>query len=318
MPKILLSSLSSKIALYDSVLRQVKMFSPNASVICSDSNPNCPGAVYVKYFRTLPRLNNLSNEELLGNLSNWGVTHVLPTSDDELEFWAQKAPILLSHEVKILTSSLDAIKLCKDKLSFPKKITVSDFKQIPSLLSPDESNYPKWVVKERFGSGSRGLSLNVTRDEAVKHASRLKEAIFQPFIIGKEFTAEGWVNKNGKCPAVLLRWRDKVLNGESHISTTFKNSDWEAKIKSLFNSVNGLKGHCIGQFIVDRYDYLHLVEINARLGGASPLSLSAGLNSIFWSLSEEKSNRFLTPDFQPMHGAKLTKLNGQVFISYKN
>lgn len=318
MPKILMTSLSSKIALYDSVLRQAKMFNPNASVIAADSNPNCPGADYVKYFKILPRLDILSPEELLNILGNWRITHVIPTRDDELQYWAQIAPLLLKKQVAVLLSSCDAINLCKDKLSFPTKITISGLKHIPSLLSPNQSNYPKWVIKERYGSGSRGVGANLSKNDAVNLALSLEEPIFQPYIEGVEFTAEGWINRDGECMAVLLRWRDKVVNGESFVSTTFRNTDWENKIKTLFSSINGLKGHCLGQFIVDHDENLNLVEINPRLGGASPLSLSSGLNSILWSLREESGKQFSDSDFQPLFETKLTKLNGQVFISYPN
>ena len=309
-----MTSLSSKIALYDSVLSQAKIFSPNASVIGVDSNPNCPGADYVKNFRILPKLDNLSTEELLNMLENWRITHVIPTRDDELRYWAQIAPLLLKHQIKALISSCDAINLCEDKLHFPQKIKISGLAQIPSFMSVNQSNYPKWVVKERCGSGARGVVTNLSKNDAVKHALSLEEPIFQPYIEGKELTAEAWVDKNGQTPAVILRWRDKIVDGESHVSTTFKNLDWGKRIAKLFSSIDGLRGHCLAQCMVDSKGNLHLIEINPRLGGASPLSLNAGLNSILWSLQEEMNS---TDDlvYEPIYGAKLSKTGNLTFIS---
>lgn len=317
-PRLLFSSLSSKIALYSSVLKQAKMFLPKASVVGADCDPCCPGATSVKYFSVLPKLDDLSNNQLIAFLSKAGITHILPTRDGELQYWASMTDFLLDYKVEVFVSSLGAIKICEDKLLFPKKISDAELKIIPSFSSPDESEYEKWVVKERYGSGSKGLSIAVDKTKAQEFGASLTQPIFQPFISGKEFTAEGWISKNGECMAVLLRWREKVVNGESFVSTTFENSDWEKRIKKLFNSIQGLKGHCLGQFIVDGDGNLNLVEINPRFGGASPLSLSSGLNSILWSLSEEINEQFFEPDFQPLHGVRLTKLNGQVFISYPN
>jgi carbamoyl-phosphate synthase large subunit len=317
-PKILLSSLSSKIALYDSVLRQAKIFDHKSSVIGTDCNPNCPGARIVKRFKILPPLIHLNENELLNFLLGWGITHILPSRDGELHYWADKANLLLDHKVKVLISSPDTIRLCEDKFLFFQKISPCGLKVIPCFRSPSSSEYEKWVVKERRGSGSEGLLISIDKFRAEEFGASLSEPIYQPYIAGKEFTAEGWINQNGECMAVLLRWRDKVVNGESFVSTTFRNSDWENKIKTLFSSINGLKGHCIGQFIVDHDKELNLVEINPRLGGASPLSLSAGMNSILWSLREETGVHSLEPDFQPLTGVKLTKLNGEVFISYPN
>lgn len=314
-PKILLSSLSSKIALYDSVLRQAKFFNNNSSVIGADCNPNCPGAHIVKRFKMLPPLIHLNENELLNLLLAWGITHILPTRDGELKYWADKATLLLDHRIKVLISSSDTIRLCEDKFLFSEKITESCIRVIPSFNSPPLSKYEKWVVKERRGSGAVKTTVGVDMNSALKFASNLSEPIFQPYISGREFSAEAWINKKGEIPGVTLRWRDKVLNGESHISTTFENYKWAEKIKDLFKSIHGLYGHCLGQFIVDRNDILNLIEINPRLGGASPLSLNTGLNSIMWSLQEETYTGSFYPIFDPIYGARLTKIEEQVFIS---
>ena len=266
----------------------------------------------------LPKLRELSDDDLIAFLSKAGVTHILPTRDGELRYWSSRTNLLLAHNVMFLGSTLNAINICEDKFIFFQEVSPSGLKVIPCFQSPDYSGFEKWVVKERRGSGSKGLLISVDKFRAEEFGASLSEPIYQPYIAGKEFTAEGWINSSGECMAVLLRWRDKVVNGESFVSTTFRNTDWENKIKTLFSSINGLKGHCLGQFIVDHEENLNLVEINPRLGGASPLSLSAGMNSILWSLWEETGDHSLEPDFQPLPGVRLTKLNGEVFISYPN
>ena len=317
-PRILFSSLSSKIALYDAVLRQAKSFHPSASLVGADCNKNCTGANSVKSFMVLPKLRELNDDDLIAFLSKAGVTHILPTRDGELRYWSSRTNLLLAHNVMFLGSTLNAVNICEDKFIFFQEVSPSGLKVIPCFQSPDDSGFEKWVVKERRGSGSKGILISVDKFRAEEFGASLREPIYQPYIAGKEFTAEGWINSNGECMAVLLRWRDKVVNGESFVSTTFRNTDWENKIKTLFSSINGLKGHCLGQFIVDHDENLNLVEINPRLGGASPLSLSAGMNSILWSLWEETGDHSLEPDFQPLPGVRLTKLNGEVFISYPN
>ena len=51
-------------------------------------------------------------------------------------------------------------------------------------------------------------------------------------------------------------------------------------MKKTLNGIQGLRGHVMAQVIVDNSDNLHLVEINPRLGGATPYLL-AGLSSIY-------------------------------------
>jgi hypothetical protein len=58
------------------------------------------------------------------------------------------------------------------------------------------------------------------------------------------------------------------------------------------------------------------VEINPRLGGATPLALSAGLHSIDWFLLESMNQSHLipeTPNFK--EGVQLIKKNKIVSIS---
>ena len=76
-----------------------------------------------------------------------------------------------------------------------------------------------------------------------------------------------------------------------------------------------MKGHVLAQVIVDKNENLHLIEINPRLGGASPLALSAGLHSVKWSILEfnEKSELIhKTPKIKT--GLSLSKRDNKVSI----
>ena len=90
----------------------------------------------------------------------------------------------------------------------------------------------------------------------------------------------------------------------------------EDLIKKTFCHIPGAHGHCNAQVIVDKIGNLHLIEINPRLGGASPLALHAGLNSICWHLMEEANQSGQIPqDLVFPNGMSLSKKNGQVFLS---
>ena len=45
-------------------------------------------------------------------------------------------------------------------------------------------------------------------------------------------------------------------------------------------------GHCVWQVLEDAVGGLHIIECNCRYGGASNLSLKAGLDSFYWFLLE--------------------------------
>ena len=200
----------------------------------------------------------------------------------------EKKVFLQKYGIQTWVSESSFIELSNDKLEFFeywKDFVVKPI-QTSQVLNPKLSN--RWVIKDRFGSGSKNLRLNLSNDEATALSKNLKnEFVFQPFIDGKEFTAEAWISNRSTCHGPLLRWREKVVDGESHKTTLFRNIEWEKLLRKLFLYTLGARGHCLAQVIVDKNDCLHLVEINPRLGGASPLALRAGLNSIAWHLFEE-------------------------------
>jgi len=69
-------------------------------------------------------------------------------------------------------------------------------------------------------------------------------------------------------------------------------------------SIPGLYGHVLAQVIVDPDMGPRMIEINPRLGGASPLALAAGLNSIEWFLLETAGRQAEIPN-KPILNKKL-------------
>ena len=315
-PIILFSSLSAKISLYEKVLQSARRFDKQARLIGVDSNPNCPAARMVEEFAPIPPLKEMDLVNLTKYCQELNVTHVIPTRDDELGFWSAKSNQLRKNGIQVMVSNKSAIETCQDKLVFSRTLQSL---AIPPISSSDNlSTLPgdHFTVKERSGSASRSIGLNLKAEKAMKHAERLKQPIFQPMTHGREFSAESWINLSGQCQGILLRWRSKVVDGEAHESEIFEHSEWEQRMRESFEAIRGLSGHVLGQVIVDSNQNLHLVEINPRLGGASPLALAAGLHSIEWFLLESagrESEISKNPSFDKK--LKLRKVNGEAIIS---
>ena len=315
-PRILFPSLSAKIGLYEKVLAQARQFNPNSKVIGTDSDPECFAAKLVEEFRLMPLIDHLSDTQLKKYLEELGITHVLPTRDQELGYWSERAKLLQQCGVKVWISRSNFIKACSDKFQFYKTWKHSAISPIETKLSIEDENSGQWVVKEKYGAGACNIGLDLSVSEAEKCAYLLKNPIFQPFIRGKEFTAETWVSKQGRCHGIVLRWRNRVVEGESHETTVFTHPKWEQAMQDVFLHVKGAHGHILAQVLVDKEEQLHLVEINPRLGGASPLSLSAGLSSIAWHLMEENDNCSQIPLSPPIrNGMKLIKERSIQWIS---
>jgi len=316
-PCILFTSLSAKTALYQEVVRSAQAFYPGAKVLGCDSDENCSAAIKVDHFIVFPKINELSDQRLLGLCEKYQVTHILPTRDGELDYWAKKKNMLKDNQITAWVSDTECIEMCNDKLSFFQEWADCVVPPIITYDQPHKEKADQWAVKARNDAGARINELGLSYDQACKYldGSRAGDLIFQPYIQGREFSAEAWFSRGGKCYGPLLRWRNKVVDGESHKSTVFRNAIWESKVKEVFLHKSGFVGHCLAQVLVEKGDKLHLVEINPRLGGASPLALRAGLESIRWHFMEEAGKLTDVPEQPRFHdGLSLSKSEKTVFI----
>jgi carbamoyl-phosphate synthase large subunit len=314
-PTLLFSSLSAKVALYEGVLESAKRYHGQATLIGADCDPNCPAASNVEVFSPIRALADMNEGLLLEYCKKLELTHIIPTRDGELVFWASNQTALAQQGVQVMVSNKEAIQLCQDKLLFCKAMEKSSIPTIPTSVKATDLTGKRFVTKERNGSASQSIGMDLTVQEAVLHAEKLDNPIFQPMIEGQEFSAETWIGSTGNCHGMVLRWRTKVIDGEAHESEIFENREWEERMRETFEGINGLSGHVLAQVLVDAERNLHLIEINPRLGGASPLALAAGLSSTEWFLLQSENREDEIPKLPSIiKDLKLKKENGRVQI----
>lgn len=299
--KILVSSAADKVALIKSVAEAARQFNSLSKVVAGDSRGDVLSQFVADEFWLMPLINEDNLNSIVEGCRCHGVNVVLPTRDGELYFWAKHKEIFESHGIGVVVSPYESLALCFDKLNFSKFGKLNELPVIISSEKIDEIISHKYVVKERFGSGSKGMGINLTKDEALRHAKKLTDPIYQKFIFGREFSADVWVNKNHIVKGVVLRWRNLVINGESKVTTTFRNQIIEKQIKEVAGLLK-LSGPVVLQGIIDESGHLNIIECNARFGGASTASIKVGLNSIFWSLQEFYSGDAFDCTFSRLDG----------------
>lgn len=285
---VLISSVSKKVPLIQSVRKAVSKLGIKSAIIGADSSSICIGRHFTDSFWQMPMLSQLTKEELLYHCRLNHIKYIVPTRDGELSYYAVIKSWLLAHGVHVLISEEEAVERCLDKLEFytfgnkfnypviPTAETISDFDSVKESL---------WVVKERYGAGSINIGLGLTAERAVAHAASLKSPIFQPYVEGMELSADLYIDQNGSCKGVVLRKRELIVGGESQITSTLRDAKVEALVGGFAEKL-GLYGHAVMQLIVDSSDHVHIIECNPRLGGASRLSLESGLDSLYWFLLE--------------------------------
>ncbi len=281
---VLLTSASRKTPLLRSLKMATKRLHPTATVVAGDLDDLAAARFEADIFWKMPPLSDEALDTLIQGCLARDIAIVLPTRDGELDFWARNCKAFALAGIRVLVSPESAIARCRDKLAFARFGGEAALPFIPADTSPDAFGPVPLVVKERFGAGSRGIGLQLMPPAAREHARQLSEPIFQPFISGPEISIDGWVSQKGEVAGVVLRRRDRVVAGESQVTTTFKDSALEAQALQVLSTL-GLSGPVVLQAIVVAGG-LQIIECNPRFGGASTASIAVGLDSLYWSLAE--------------------------------
>ena len=281
---ILVTSASCKIPLIRSLKEASLKIRRGIQIIAGDIDPITVARFEADGFWHMPSLSDNMLDEIIGECRARAISVVFPTRDGELDFWAHHREAFSQSGIEVIISSREAIARCRDKLAFARYGHDMNLPIIPASETPEAFGDIPLVVKERFGAGSCGIGLDLARDAAVEHAKGLLEPIFQPFIEGPEISIDGWVDRHGQVAGVVLRRRDRVVSGESQVTTTFRDTFLEEQAVQLLKALQ-LRGPVVLQAIIVNGG-LQVIECNPRFGGASTASIAVGLDSLYWSLAE--------------------------------
>lgn len=282
---VLLSSSGNKVPLLLALKDAVKRISGNGIVTAGDINSNVLTRYLCDKFWQMPSTVESNISEIVTRLKRQNITHILPTRDGELLFWARLKDSLRSQGIHVIVADENAVIRCLDKLQFGQDQALGIIPSYLDLTSDiHKSTNARFVVKERFGSGSGSVGINLSQSAAIAHASDLSSPIYQPFISGQEISVDAWLTKNHEVKAAMCRVRELVINGESQVTYTLPESPYLPQITTVLSSLK-LSGPIVLQAIVQQGE-CHIVECNSRFGGASTLGIKAGVDSLFWSLCE--------------------------------
>lgn len=280
---VLVTSISKKIPMLKAVKKAIEKMG-NGRLFGGDMNPDCIGKHFVDVFWLMPRAEMENLPEITTYLKANNIIAVIPSRDGELSFWAKAKELLEKEGISVMVSNENTVNVCIDKLYFYKELQSKGIAAIPTFTAPDDDSVSTWVVKEQFGAGSESLGLNLSKEKALEHAKTLKKPIFQPFIAGKEYSIDVYVGKDSRTKSAVVRSRDLIVNGESQITTTQDHRVLEETCASAAEQIQSY-GHLVFQAIVND-EGVHIIECNSRFGGASTLSIAAGLDSFYWFLLE--------------------------------
>lgn len=282
---ILVTSAAKKVPLIKSVQSAARKIHPETKVIAGDLDSGALTRHIADDFWEMPRTVDSTVDTLVAGCIDRGICTIVPTRDGELLFWAQNQSYFEGKGIDIVVSPAESIQICFDKYAFSQFGVTHEFPFIPTGNHPDEIGQDRYVVKERYGAGSQNIGLNLDKIAALEFAKTLETPIYQPYITGTEISVDAWMDRFHQVKGLVLRTRDCIVDGESQVTTTFQNSEIETMMRHILHALK-LRGSVVVQAIIDEKNNIHIIECNARFGGASTAAIAAGLDIFYWSLLE--------------------------------
>jgi carbamoyl-phosphate synthase large subunit len=209
------------------------------------------------------------------------VDAVICTVAEEMPALSSVQDDLVAAGARIWLSPTDAVEACIDKQRFAKVSHAAGLPCPATALGTADGVPGPWIVKPRFGRGSRDVH-RVSTEEALDTALRdTPDPIVQTRCSGREFTVDVLVDRDGSIAGAVPRWRLETKAGISTKGETFT----DPRVIDLVTATVaafGLRGAINVQgFVTDDADVpVVLLEVNPRFSGGLPLSLAAGADLV--------------------------------------
>lgn len=300
MGSVLITSVSAKVPLVQAVGRALHRFGDGYAVYGGDLDPNCRAAFYCDAFLQLPPLSRMTADDWIKLCREREIRFIVPTRDGELATMAQLKGPLAEAGIAVMVGDYEPVTNCLDKLIFAQLLGKQGLPVIPTYDRLDDLEADRIVVKDRYGAAGRGMRIDVNRETAHVAAKDLETPIFQPFIEGTEYSIDAFADQPGRCKGIVVRRRILVVNGESQVTATCRRPELEELCRNTVATLK-LSGHLVMQAFIDAQGQTHIIECNPRIGGASTLSLAAGLDSFYWFFLQASGEDL---DAYPFHRCK--------------
>jgi carbamoyl-phosphate synthase large subunit len=188
-------------------------------------------------------------------------------------------PFLEEAHVKLQLPTLEAAQTCTDKWQFAECLRTAGLSSPATGLGTDDGVPGPWVVKPRFGRGSRDVFYAKTRKELADALKACPTPIVQSQVRGREFTCDVLMDATGAMAGGVARWRLETRAGISTKGETFDNADVLHLSGQVLKAV-GLIGPANVQGFVCDDGAVVVHEVNPRFSGGLPLSLAAGADLV--------------------------------------
>jgi carbamoyl-phosphate synthase large subunit len=195
------------------------------------------------------------------------------------EYPALRAHALDAAGIRSMLPSPESVRVCLDKWAFAHAMEEAGL-PVPATRLRDHVDIPKpWIVKPRFGRGSRDVHVARTLTDLRRALRWTPDPIVQALVEGREFTVDALVGRDGAVAGMSPRWRLETKAGISTKGLTFSDPKVVRTVERVLVTV-GLVGPANVQGFVTKDGDVVVLEVNPRFSGGLPLTLHAGADLV--------------------------------------
>lgn len=270
MKKVLILSAAAKVLL-------VQAFqSAGAHVVAADLTLDAAALRFADQAVTLPRSDAPDfASALLDLVQAQGIHLVIPTRDAELAIIASLEAQLQAVGATPLAPHIEALAICQDKRRFVAFCLAEGFPVPTPFALKETPSFPAFV-RPATGAGGRGAGRADDADALAAFGAR-SGLVVQPLIEAPEYTIDVLMDLAGAPLQAVARRRLAVHAGEAWKSRVEDAPDLTGPALALAARLRLVGHNVIQAFRTD--DGPLFIECNPRFGGASNLSIQAGLDS---------------------------------------
>lgn len=281
---VLILSAGRRVELVKLFQRAAKKLNIKSKVIAGDCSDLAPALYVADKSYKLPRIHHPDYiKKIIEICTEENISLVVPTIDTDLILLAENRDVIEQNtNAKVLVSSLDVVKICRDKNKTHKFLQEHNF-GVPKMftmveLLKDKNNikFPLFI-KPKSGSSSINTFKVNDLNELMFFYNYIEEPIIQEYIEGDEYTVDVFLDFNSKVITVVPRLRLAVRSGEISKGKIIKDKEIINDVISLMENLKPI-GHITVQLMKTKQG-IKYIEINPRFGGGAPMSIESGADS---------------------------------------
>jgi carbamoyl-phosphate synthase large subunit len=208
------------------------------------------------------------------------VETLVSTVAEELPALGRAGEMLAEFGLATWLPEPEAVRTCIDKWHLAQTMRSAGIPCPATGLASVEGIPRPWVVKPRYGRGSRDVYMVGDEEELVWAMNRVAEPIVQTRLVGLEFTVDCLVDRDGVPSGAVPRWRLETKAGISTKGRTFRDARLVEVVAELLDAI-GLRGPANVQgFVLAADGSFSFVDVNPRFSGGLPLSIGAGADLV--------------------------------------